>query len=189
MLESDLKEAIRLGNVQRAQIEHLQSLQARQATPISPPPLGMGGEATAEAAEGPVLQEHFNALLQVLSRHCLNNSDYIVEQEQARATEVIFLNSDYIANVQGQRAESARLAFELQQARQINVQLADLQQQQIERAEEARQQSNALLQVLSRGYLDDIIASLSLSRSLSLSPPLARSLSHSLSRALSSSLS
>jgi hypothetical protein len=84
MLESDLKEAIRLGNVQRAQIEHLQSWQARQTTPISPgepaersvpPPLGAGGAATAEAAEGqlgPVLQEHFNALLQVLSRRCLN---------------------------------------------------------------------------------------------------------------------
>jgi hypothetical protein len=79
----------------------------------------------------------------------------VVEQEQARATEVIFLNSDYIANVQGERAESARLAFELQQARQ----LADFRQQQIEQAEEARQQSNALLQVLSRCYLDDIIAS------------------------------
>jgi hypothetical protein len=63
-----------------------------------------------------------------------------------------------MANVQGERAESARLAFELQQARQF----ADLQQQQIEQAEEARQQSNALLQVLSRGYFDDNIASLSL---------------------------
>ena len=103
MLESDLKEAMRLGSVQRAQIEHLQSLQARQTTPISPgepaersvpPPLGAGGEATtAEAGEGQ-LQEHFNALLHVLSRRCLNHRDYIVEQEQARATEVIFLNSD-----------------------------------------------------------------------------------------------
>jgi hypothetical protein len=71
-----------------------------------------------------------------------------------------------MANVQGERAESARLAFELQQARQMNVQNVDLQQQQIE---QVRQQSNALLQVLSRGgYLDDIIASLSLA-SLSLS--------------------
>ncbi len=103
----------------------------------------------------------------MLLRRCLNNRDYIVEQEQARSTEV-FLNSDYIANVQGERAESARLAFELQQARL----LADFQQQQIEQAEEARQQSKALLQVLSRGYLDDIIASLSLS--LALSPPRAR---------------
>jgi hypothetical protein len=48
--------------------------------------------------------------------------------------------------------------LELQQARQIKVQLADLQQQQIG---QARQQSNALLQVLPRDYLDDIIASLS----------------------------
>jgi hypothetical protein len=133
MLESDLKEAIRLGNVQRAQIEHLQSLQARQTTPISPgepaersvpPPLGAGGEATtAEAGEGQ-LQEHFNALLQVLSRRCLNNRDYIVEQEQA--------------------------------------------------------------QVLSRGYLDDIIASLSLSHShcLTHSRGIPRSLAFTLSRSL-----
>jgi hypothetical protein len=79
----------------------------------------------------------------------------------------MFLNSDYIANFQAERADSAQLALELQQARQINVQLADLQRQQID---QARQQSNALLQVLSRGYLDDIIASPSLSRSLTLSP-------------------
>jgi hypothetical protein len=77
-------------------------------------------------------------------------------------------------HVQRERAESARLALELQQARQINVQLADLQQQQIG---QARQQSNALLQVLSRGYLDDIIASLSLSHTHSLPPPPARALS------------
>jgi hypothetical protein len=68
-------EAIRLGNVQRAQIEHLQSLQARQTTPISsgetaersvPPRLGAGGETTAEVQLA-ILQEHFNAVLQVLS--------------------------------------------------------------------------------------------------------------------------
>ena len=85
MLESDLKEAIRLGNVQRAQIEHLQSLQARQTTPISPgepaersvpPPLGAGGEATT-GGQLAILQEHFNALLQVLPRRCLNNRDCI----------------------------------------------------------------------------------------------------------------
>ena len=105
MLESDLKEAIRLGNVQRAQIEHLQSLQARQTTPISPgepaerfvpPPRGAGGEATAEDQLA-ILQEHFNALLQVLPRHCLNNRDCIVEQEAARAIEVIFFDSDCIS--------------------------------------------------------------------------------------------
>ncbi len=71
MLESHLKEAIRLGNVQRAQIEHLQSLQARHTAPIIPcepaersvpPPLGAGGEATtAEAGEGQ-LQEHFKVV-------------------------------------------------------------------------------------------------------------------------------
>ena len=76
-----------------------------------------------------------------------------------------------------ERAESARLALELQQARQINVQLADLQQQQIG---QGQQQSNALLQVLSRGYLDDILASLSLSLSHSL-PTRARALSSLLS--------
>jgi hypothetical protein len=120
--------------------------------------------------------------VQVLSRHCLNNRDSIAEQEQARATEVFFFNSDYIANVQGERAESARLAFELQQARHINAQFSDLQQQEIEHA---RQQSNALLQVLSRGYLDDIIASLSLSLSPSLSLSLPPSLSLSVPRARS----
>ncbi len=92
MLESDLKEAIRLGNVQRAQIEHLQSLQARQTTPISPgepaersvpPPLGAVGETTAEGQLA-ILQEHFNAVLQVLPRRFLNNRDSIVEQEPAR---------------------------------------------------------------------------------------------------------
>ncbi len=77
-------------------------------------------------------------------------------------TEVKFFNSDCIANVQRERAESARLALELQQARQINVQLEDLQQQQIG---QARQQSNGLLQVLSRAILHDIIALLSLSHS------------------------
>jgi hypothetical protein len=119
--------------------------------------------------------------VQVLSRHCLNNRDSIAEQEQARATEVFFFNSDYIANVQGERAESARLAFELQQARHINAQFSDLQQE----IEHARQQSNALLQVLSRGYLDDIIASLSLSLSPSLSLSLSPSLSLSVPRARS----
>ncbi len=105
MLESDLNEAIRLGNVQRAQIEHLQSLQARQTTPIThgepaersvPPALGAGGEATAEGQLA-ILQEHFNALLQVLPRRCLNNRDCMVEQETARAIEAIFLNSDRIS--------------------------------------------------------------------------------------------
>ena len=61
-----------------------------------------------------------------------------------------------------------RLALELQEARLINVQHADLQLQQIG---QARQQSNALLQVLSRAFLHDIIALLSLSHSHSLSPP------------------
>jgi hypothetical protein len=102
MLESDLKEAIRLGNVQRAQIEHLQSLQARQTTPISPgepversvPPLSAGGETTAEGQLA-ILQDHFNALLlQVLPHRCLNNRDCIVEHEPARAIEVIFFSSD-----------------------------------------------------------------------------------------------
>jgi hypothetical protein len=125
-------------------------------------------KAKLAAAEGQLadLQEHFNALLQVLSRRCLYNRDEIVEQEQARASEEIFLNS--VDNVQGERAESARLALELQQARQTNIQLADLQQQQIE---QAQQQSNTLLQVLSRDYIDDIMASLSLSHALARGPP------------------
>ena len=40
-------------------------------------------------------------------------------EEQERTTEALFFNSDYISNLQGERAESARLAFELQEARQI----------------------------------------------------------------------
>jgi hypothetical protein len=101
------------------------------------------------------------------------------------------LDSDYIANVQVERAESARLALELQQARQINVQPANLQHQQIE---QAGQQSNVLLQVLSRGYLDDIIAycfflALALSASLSRAHDLSFSSVLALcSRALSRSL-
>ena len=43
--------------------------------------------------------------------------------EQERTTEAIFLNSDYIANFQGEKAESARLAVELQQARQRLLQI------------------------------------------------------------------
>jgi hypothetical protein len=144
MLDSHLKEAIRLGNVQRAQIEHLQSLQVRQTTTISPgepavpPLLGACGETTAEGQLA-ILPEHFNALLQVLPRRCLNMNrrvPYFV---------VVLITFHH---VQVERAKSARLALELQQARQINVQLADLQQQQIG---QPRQQSNALLQVLSRG--------------------------------------
>ena len=41
--------------------------------------------------------------------------------EQERTTEAIFLNSDYISNLQGERGESARLALELQEARQMNL--------------------------------------------------------------------
>ena len=42
-------------------------------------------------------------------------------EEQERTTEALFFNSDYISNLQGERAESgeSRLAFELQEARQI----------------------------------------------------------------------
>jgi len=54
-------------------------------------------KAKLAAAEGQLadLQEHSNALLQVLSHRCLKNRDEIVEHEQARATEVIFFNSEY----------------------------------------------------------------------------------------------
>ena len=41
-------------------------------------------------------------------------------EKQERTTEAIFLNSDGMAYLQGERAESARLALELQQARQMN---------------------------------------------------------------------
>jgi hypothetical protein len=44
-------------------------------------------------------------------------------EEQEHTIEPIFFNSDYIANFQVEKAESARLAFELQQARQINLPL------------------------------------------------------------------
>ncbi len=40
-------------------------------------------------------------------------------EKQERTTEAIFLNSDGMANLQGEKAESARLALELQEARQI----------------------------------------------------------------------
>jgi hypothetical protein len=42
-------------------------------------------------------------------------------EKQERTTEAIFFNSDYISNLQGERAESARLALELQEARQMNL--------------------------------------------------------------------
>ncbi len=44
-------------------------------------------------------------------------------EEQERTNEAIFFNSDYIANLQGERAESARLAFELQEARKRLLQI------------------------------------------------------------------
>jgi hypothetical protein len=40
-------------------------------------------------------------------------------EKQERTTEAMFLNSDCMANLQGERAESAQLALELQQAREI----------------------------------------------------------------------
>ena len=40
-------------------------------------------------------------------------------EEQERTTEAIFFNSDCMANLQGERGESGRLALELQQAREI----------------------------------------------------------------------
>ncbi len=40
-------------------------------------------------------------------------------EKQERTTEAIFLNSDGMANLQGEKAESGRLALELEQARQI----------------------------------------------------------------------
>ena len=42
-------------------------------------------------------------------------------EEQQRTTQTILLKSDYIANFQVEKAESARLALELQQARLINL--------------------------------------------------------------------
>ena len=44
-------------------------------------------------------------------------------EEQERTNEAMFFNSDYIANLQGERAESARLAFELQEARKRLLQI------------------------------------------------------------------
>ena len=41
------------------------------------------------------------------------------ERVKHERTKAIFLNSDCIANFQGERAESARLALELQEAREI----------------------------------------------------------------------
>ncbi len=49
-------------------------------------------------------------------RHGHNHRE---REKQERTTEAIFLNSDSMANLQGEKAESARLALELQQARQI----------------------------------------------------------------------